>query len=1288
MAKQTNLLFAAARVDSAGKEFQKIQEGLPGADCQTLFALNVQEIGPKLKALGPEILHLSAHGRINGKLLMEDPKGFLAVDADQFASFLNEFQPPLRLAVFAVCFSDSMAEKASRYIPCAIGFPGELPDDKALWFSETFYKKLHENPGDYYRAYVRTKKELGLSPEEGMPRFFFREGLRYSWNVQTWKKIISLLWEKGHLENVLREIGFTLQPGLDNRVNEVWFRVSQSDKLFFLRNVLDTPKWKKLIPDLLDFEENLVTPALGPAGASPKGGVSAVRLSLLKKSPELSFIQRLFFSRLGARQKRALALKQLGIFGNHEVQHFLDDLDGFLPLTCRFDKDTEAPFSDTFLDVLDDVRNDSNFYLLLGEAGVGKSTALLELFSRFALSKRRYSIVFATFDKDLDAIAQLENQDKTVLLLDGIDESEEALRDPSAFFSKVERLTCDFAKVVISCRTQFFQQQAEERAQTDTRPAKKYQKIYLNFLEERQVRQQIGKYYPIGSKEYQAAIKLVGQTGDLFLRPLLLRQLPEIAARKDHFVFQSQDGLPYMTQYEIYRSIIEGWMKREGEKLIHDGHYERELWDASLAVAWNLFRREQAGRQYLPHESLREVISGHLLDIELFDLQTRSLLHRREDGYFRFAHRMIKEFFYAHLLYEGMLAEENFPFKAYPDTLAFYRQMCEINHFRNRPERERLVHAPGSVNVDPGTPPCLPLRTFCEFHHSQPSEFTWLNFRALTGGIIGDLRDCFTDLAARLVHDDLGELSEETVSDKRQTYGLEIEDLLDQFFFIKTGKNYRFLHRSFAEYFLLRDLMEEEDREAAVEMTRDFPFEKLRFFRLFEQDVQWLKLRQYQGDLQIWMDNYDVSVEDSKTSGYSWEEWYDYLDWKGKIWFSAYSDYLHRLTETKTVRIQIQDPLGVEGLPLIPFPEKIRRLDISHNALQVPLSLVHFNRLEWLNFAGNLELPPEASAFPDSLKEVVVEETQEAVFWKKFPGIRATERLHFAKLIANKSFREPEMVEVKAGKFWMGSEANDEGPEADEKPAHLVELSGFHIAKFPVTITQFGDFVRETGYVTTAEQEGYTETGIWRGNTLRFFLKVGCDWTYDEYGKLRTDGSCARHPVIYVSWYDAVAYCNWLKEKTGKNYRLPKEAEWEYAAMGGHLCPATDEAGHFLKKTQYAGSDQIGEVAWHFDKFEGSAHENYSTKPVGSLQPNELGLFDMSGNVWEWCLDWYGADYYQECLDRGVVKNPAGPEVGSYRVYRGGSWGNFARHCRMAYRYASGPRRRTRGVGFRPVFVP
>jgi formylglycine-generating enzyme len=213
---------------------------------------------------------------------------------------------------------------------------------------------------------------------------------------------------------------------------------------------------------------------------------------------------------------------------------------------------------------------------------------------------------------------------------------------------------------------------------------------------------------------------------------------------------------------------------------------------------------------------------------------------------------------------------------------------------------------------------------------------------------------------------------------------------------------------------------------------------------------------------------------------------------------------------------------------------------------------------------------------------------------------------------------EPEMVFVKGGTFKMGGNNNER-----EKPIHEVSLSDFHIGKFPVIQAQWQAVMGNN-------------PSHFKGDNL---------------------------PVEQVSWEDIQIFLEKINAKTNKKYCLPTEAEWEFAARGGI------ESQGF----EYSGSNDLKEVGW-FSENSGS-----KTHAVGQLKPNELGIYDMSGNVWEWCSDWYDENYYKN----SPSSNPKGAASGSNRVFRGGGWVRNPGLCRSANRSINAPANRRNSLGFR-----
>jgi formylglycine-generating enzyme required for sulfatase activity len=222
----------------------------------------------------------------------------------------------------------------------------------------------------------------------------------------------------------------------------------------------------------------------------------------------------------------------------------------------------------------------------------------------------------------------------------------------------------------------------------------------------------------------------------------------------------------------------------------------------------------------------------------------------------------------------------------------------------------------------------------------------------------------------------------------------------------------------------------------------------------------------------------------------------------------------------------------------------------------------------------------------------------------------------------------PDMVFVEGGAFTMGSSAKT--AEDEEKPAHRVTVSDFYISKHEVTVAQYKAFCTAT----------------------KRPMPTPPKWGWND-----------KHPIVNVTWNDAVAYCDWLSKKTGKKYRLPTEAEWEYAAKGGKKS----------KNVKYSGSANIDEVAW-YDK-----NANKQAQNVGTKNPNELGIYDMTGNVWEWCNDWFLHDYYL----KSPSENPPGPSKGNLKVQRSGSWINYFEDNRITVRIGNLPTEKDGFFGFR-----
>lgn len=224
-------------------------------------------------------------------------------------------------------------------------------------------------------------------------------------------------------------------------------------------------------------------------------------------------------------------------------------------------------------------------------------------------------------------------------------------------------------------------------------------------------------------------------------------------------------------------------------------------------------------------------------------------------------------------------------------------------------------------------------------------------------------------------------------------------------------------------------------------------------------------------------------------------------------------------------------------------------------------------------------------------------------------------------------FTEPRMAQIPAGWFWMGSESGQE----NERPVHRVWVEAFELGVFQVTNEEYGQFLAATGH------------------------RKPLHWDEPDFSR-------AGQPVVAPSWFDAMAYCDWLSRNVARRYRLPTEAEWEYAARGG------------FEQKLYSWGDEPPESLPNYVS-------RWKTGPetVGRTGPNGFGLYDIGTNVHEWCSDWYLSDYYALSPER----NPQGPPTGTRRASRGGSWRHYTKVSRCAARSSIPPEFQYADYGFR-----
>jgi len=295
----------------------------------------------------------------------------------------------------------------------------------------------------------------------------------------------------------------------------------------------------------------------------------------------------------------------------------------------------------------------------------------------------------------------------------------------------------------------------------------------------------------------------------------------------------------------------------------------------------------------------------------------------------------------------------------------------------------------------------------------------------------------------------------------------------------------------------------------------------------------------------------------------------------------------------------------------------------------------------------------------------------------------------------------PEFIRVEPGEYQRGEsrmdEINHDHPYSvklkgnatwNEKPKHWVRLSrGFEIAAYETTVDQFAEFVRQTGYVTDAEKLGAAAGFHANAEEPPEWIQIDPKYTWRQPGfSQRGD-----HPVVCVSWNDAQAYCRWRSERDGQRYRLPTEAEWEYAARAGtdtwYSWGDSPDAAYEHANVADASLERKHAQTTMYQRSIGLNDDRYSdgfafTSPVGNYRANPWGLHDVHGNVWEWCQDIFEEDHYAKLMkpysrqeaSEVRIEDPTGPEMteqqkhGNWRILRGGSWYVGPISCRSAMR--------------------
>lgn len=324
--------------------------------------------------------------------------------------------------------------------------------------------------------------------------------------------------------------------------------------------------------------------------------------------------------------------------------------------------------------------------------------------------------------------------------------------------------------------------------------------------------------------------------------------------------------------------------------------------------------------------------------------------------------------------------------------------------------------------------------------------------------------------------------------------------------------------------------------------------------------------------------------------------------------------------------------------------------------------------------AGNLDLAQklatQAASLGAATDDFLAKVKNAREYASYHPGAVFTD--HFLDIVGN----APSMVVVPRGQFLMGAPQRSRADAGSAQPQHEVTIAnGFALGRTEVSVGEFGAFVRASGYVPDSVKLG--GASVYDERNGRMQTRPGVTWRDDYAGDRAKDSD----PVVNVSWNDANAYAAWLSQRTGKHYRLPTEAEYEYAERAGTTTPywwGTGSPMSIVENLTGAGDRSPAHRSW------ANAFKNYSDgywgpAPVGSFVANPFGLYDMSGNVSEWVADCWHDNFMRAPADGSAWVNPGCSE----RVLRGGSWGSAPEQDRSSYRMGAGADSRSGRVGFR-----
>ena len=937
--------------------------------------------------------------------------------------------------------------------------------------------------------------------------------------------------------------------------------------------------------------------------------------------------------------------------------------------------------------------------IILADSGMGKSSFVLNYYARNQNQKRskrqRLAVVPLSARQALNHIKTIDHPQETVLFLDAFDEDTGAITDHEQRLYDLMGACERFKRVLITCRTQFFpsaQEIPEETGLIQVGPRGQgepgghiFWKLYLSPLDDNEVRLFLRRRYRWDHRMRQRAQDAVATIPLLSVRPMLLSYIPDVLASEQRIT----------SAYDLYEVMVEKWIEREQPWVDADA-----LRSFSEQLAVKLYaERQERGFERIPHAELQDLAAQWGIALKDWQLRGRSLLNRDAEGNYKFAHRSIMEYLALKRFLQGERPAQRLPLT---DQMSMFLRDRLAPHIDLQQSYLAGVDLKAAglqgVNLQDADLESANLQgADLQGAHLQRANLAQADLRDanlqganLQGAVVSweGLKNAIYDTRTRwpdgVDHLSPGVVEWDTHLPMEWTNGLGMVfvQIPAGTFLMGAAESATGAHAS-------------PSSEHAVWLLKPFYLGKYPVTRGQWEAVMGSNPSHFTGD------------PDRPVEQVSWEEAQAFLKALNQIEAGgcyrlpteAQWEYACR-SGSQGAYFFGDDEGSLADYAWCNANSDGRTHAVGQKAAN-PWNVhdMHGNVWEWVEdwygpFSANAQVNPSG---PESGSDRVLRGgswSSDAVRCRSsirghgdprgrghgvgfrlaridplpsasfsLGGADENQRrdgLEFSQASANQAFRPfqvfqdpmadgesaPGLVYIPGGAFTIGDVEGNR--RFDEQPAHEVMLGAFAMGRYPVTVAEYMRFV---------DSVGRHHPEWWQPGGERH-LETGSDDLYRRIGASLADGL---HPVVGVSWNDAAAYCEWLSEQTGKPYQLPTEAQWEYA------CRAGSSAAYCFG----GNAGQLDDYAWHHGNTE--AH----LLPVGEKRPNVWGLYDMHGLVWEWVGDWYGP------YSADARLNPSGPESGSTRVLRGGSWNDGAGNCRSSIRLRYAPGRRDRCVGFR-----